>query len=508
MTTTGRKTRGAIRNSAAAGAATIPLIALEGVNVELNGRRVLHNITWRLDPGQHWAVLGPNGAGKSTFLRLIRGEIWPAANGGGIRRYGFDGELTESPIGVKQQVALVSAEQQTRYMRTEWHMKAWQVVFTGLFDSELMYHHPSDAQLDQVRAAMYELGIDALWDADFHKLSQGQLRKVLIARALVRKPPVLICDEIGVGLDTHARHGLLSVIARVAEDGTQILMTSHRREELLDVIGNRLELRGGRQVPSPESLVSSPQSRVLSPDSGLRTQDSASGTPHSARSTQRFLLDIRNASVALDEGGTVVLHNVTWRMNEGEHWMLVGDNGAGKTTLLKLILGELWPAEGGSIDRFGVRGFKDVWEIKRRIGFVSHDLQARYHHDVTARQAVGTGFSASVGWLTILTPEQESRVDEVLAELGLTELADRSLQRMSYGQARKVLVARALVHRPKLLILDEVFDGLDANFRAELRAIFQRLSETTGIILVSHHAGDRLPCITHQLKIHSGRVEL
>lgn len=484
-----------------------PLIELDHVNVELNGRRVLHDITWSLEPGQHWAVLGPNGAGKSTFLRLIRGEIWPAATNGGKRHYGFGGEITESPIGVKHKVALVSAEQQTRYMRTEWHMKAWQVVFTGLFDSELMYHHPTDAQLIQVRAAMHELGIDTLWDADFHKLSQGQLRKVLIARALVRKPPVLICDEIGVGLDAHARHGLLAAIERVANDGTQILMTSHRREELLAVIENRLELREGRQVPSPESRaqgMSAPDAQ----NSGLGTRDSGLPTQHSAPGTRDFLLDIRNASVALDEGGLVVLRDVTWRMNEGEHWMIVGDNGAGKTTLLKLILGELWPAAGGSIDRFGVRDFKDVWEIKRRIGFVSHDLQARYHHDITARQAVGTGFAASVGWLTTLTPEQEARVDEVLAELGLSELADRSLQRMSYGQARKVLVARALVHKPRLLILDEVFDGLDAQFRADLQAIFQRLSASTGIILVSHHDGDRLPCITHQLKIHGGRVEL
>ena len=506
MATAGRKPRGVVRESAAACAAAPPLIALEGVNVELNGRRVLNDITWALEHGQHWAVVGPNGAGKSTFLRLIRGEIWPAANGGGIRRYGFGGEVTESPIGVKQKVALVSAEQQTRYMRTEWRMKAWQIVFTGLFDSDLMYHHPSEPQLAQVRATMHELGIDALWDADFHKLSQGQLRKVLIARALVCKPPVLICDEIGVGLDTRARHGLLSAIARVAEDGTQILMTSHRREELLPIIEHTLEIKNGKVVPSAEPRVHVAQAQPQGNETP--TQRSGLGTRDSSLSTRDFLLDIRNASVALDEGGTVVLHDVTWRMNEGEHWMIVGDNGAGKTTLLKLILGELWPAEGGSIDRFDARGFNDVWEIKRRIGFVSHDLQARYHHDVTARQAVGTGFSASVGWLTSLTPEQEARVDDVLSELGLTELAERSLQHMSYGQVRKVLVARALVHRPKLLILDEVFDGLDAQYRAELQALFQRLSETTGIILVSHHDGDVLPCITHRLKIAGGRVEL
>jgi len=159
-----------------------PLIELEHVNVDLNGVRVLHDITWSLEAGRHWAVLGANGAGKSTFLRLLRGEIWPAPVDGGVRRYCLDDKATESPIGVRLKIALVSAEQQTRYMRTDWQLKVWQVVFTGLFDGDLVYHHPTDEQLAQVRTTLTALDIAALWDADFHKLSQGQLRRVLIAR--------------------------------------------------------------------------------------------------------------------------------------------------------------------------------------------------------------------------------------------------------------------------------------------------------------------------------------
>lgn len=475
------------------------LIALEHVNVDLNGTRVLHDITWSLEPGRHWAVLGANGAGKSTFLRLLRGEIWPAPIDGGRRTYCLDGTPTESPIGVRMHIALVSAEQQTRYMRTEWQMKCWQVAFTGLFDGDLVYHHPTTEQLEQVRRTLRTLDIEHLWDADFHKLSQGQLRRVLIARALVRRPKVLICDEIGVGLDRSSRSALLSTVERAVHDGAQLLMTSHRREELLDVITDQLELSGGRTCATHlhDPIASSAPAPV---------RENAYANTAAPAELDDFILDLQNVTVALDEGATIVLRNVDWRINRGQHWMLLGDNGAGKTSLLRLIMGDLWPAAGGRIDRFGARGFADVWQIKRRIGYVSHELQARYHHDITARQVVGTGFTASVGWLSRLDPDQERRVDEVLADLGLTPLADRSLQHMSYGQVRKVLVARALVHQPRLLILDEVFDGLDAHFRAELIALFERLSQTTSIILVSHHDGDALPCITHRMTVADGRA--
>jgi ABC-type molybdenum transport system ATPase subunit/photorepair protein PhrA len=218
------------------------------------------------------------------------------------------------------------------------------------------------------------------------------------------------------------------------------------------------------------------------------------------------LIDIANANVALDDGATVVLRNVNWRMNEGEHWLIVGDNGAGKSTFLKLILGELHVSRGGHIHRFNTTEFRDVWEIKKKIGVVSTELQTRYHHDLTARQVIGTGFNASVGWLSKLTRDEMKRVDEVIEQLGIGGLADRSIQQMSFGQVRKVLVARALVNEPRLLILDEVFDGLDANFRAELATLFEELSGRVGIILVSHHDADVLLCVTHRMEICGGEI--
>lgn len=484
------------------------LIRLEHVNVALNGVRVLHDITWSLRRGENWAVLGPNGAGKSTFLRLLRGEVWPAPVDGGVRAYAFDGRPTPSPIGVKQRMAIVSAEQQQRYLRA--HTRKYgddfspritvrEIVFTGLLDSELVTRNPTSAEAARVAQVMREVGIAALADVPLDKLSQGQLRKALIARAVVGRPEVLILDEVGVGLDAHSRRALFDMIQRIAEQGMQVLMTTHRRDELIPAITHVMELKHGRIIAQTQRSRAHPRKQ----SAPLQFQPI---TDYKLREARPFLINIIHANVALDEGAQIVLHDVTWRMNEGEHWMIVGDNGVGKSTLLRLILGELWPAHGGKIARFGRCGFDNVWEIKKRIGYVSCEFQARYAADLTAEQVIASGFFASIGWLQPLTQAQRRRVKEVIARFDLQPLAKRSILEMSYGQARKVLVARALVNAPRLLILDEVFDGLDQHFRAELADILQEVSRDAGIVLVTHHEGDCLPCITHRMVIERGRI--
>jgi molybdate transport system ATP-binding protein len=505
------------------------LIALQNVNVALNGHRVLHGISWELQRGENWAFFGHNGAGKSTLLRLLRGEIWPAPVDGGTRIYNFNGKPTESPIGIQQRMAIVSAEQQQRYLRVHGRkygddfsprITAREIVFTGILGSELVTRKAKPAELKKVAQVMRDAGIDDLADAPFDKLSQGQLRKVLIARALAGEPDVLILDEVGVGLDAHSRHALLEMIQRVASPaptsnlsppgegskrGVQILMTTHRRDELIPAITYVMELKGGH-ITSVRRLAHDDGQRAgvmrhaswtaVNPQSKIRNE----------KSEIPFLINIQNANVALDEGAKVVLHDVNWRMNAGEHWMILGDNGVGKSTLLKLIMGDLWPAHGGSIERFNQHDFRNVWEIKRRIGYVSAELQARYHADLTAEQVIATGFNASVGWLQRITKAQQQRVQDMIDLFDLRPLAKRSILEMSYGQARKVLTARAMVNAPALLILDEVFDGLDAQFRGELAEIIEATAKQAGVILVTHHEADVLPCITHRMMIEKGRI--
>lgn len=220
--------------------------------------------------------------------------------------------------------------------------------------------------------------------------------------------------------------------------------------------------------------------------------------------------------MAVDEGRVVVLRGINWRMLAGENWLVHGHNGAGKSTLLKLVLGEWWPAAGGTITRFG-EDFNNVWEIKHRIGFFSSELQTRYAVDLPARDVIITGFYSSIGWLQNSTAAQRERADELIELFNLQALAKRNLLQMSYGQARKVLIARALVNRPRLMLLDEPFDGLDVDFKAELSDILsnaaiphvnnaQGNAGLTNLILVSHYETDTLPCITHQMELAHGQI--
>ncbi|MFN3704827.1 MAG: ATP-binding cassette domain-containing protein [Thermoflexales bacterium] len=483
----------------------------------LAGKWVLRDLTWSLHQGEHWAVLGPNGAGKSTFLRLLRGEIWPAPVHGGTRIYALDGKPTQSPIGVERHIGLVSAEQQQQLWRQ--HSRRYrddfsttitveQLVFTGLLHTELPTRSPRPAERKQVGLALERVGMTHMAAAPFDSLSQGQMRRALIARALVAQPRLLLLDEIGVGLDAPTRQALYALIQQLAEQGVTILMSSHRGDEFIPAISNILELREGRIAASGPRQRSAGQ-RLLRANRRGRLQDDwqpLTANDQAEREAAPFVVRLTHVSVSPELGQRAVLHNVNWRMNPGEHWLIKGDNGVGKSALLKLILGECRPAHGGQIAYFNSVAPRSVWEIKQRIGYVSAELQARYSADHTVEQVIASGFSASVNWLTPITTAQRKRVEEVIAQFHLQPLAKQSVQQLSYGQARRVFIARALVQRPALLILDEVFDGLDARARADLRAFLDVIAAEVSIILVSHHEEDLLDCITHRAILAGGCI--
>ena len=482
-----------------------PLVELKRVAVAYGGNRVLHEIDWTLNPGENWAIVGPNGSGKSTLLKVICGEVWPTPVAGGVRTYGFGDSATPSPIGIQQHVALVSAEQQTKYQRSDWNLAVWQVVYTGLRGTDLIYGVPEPEDRQRVLDMMALFGIELCADVPFKVLSQGNLRKVLLARAMIRRPKVLICDEIGVGLDPPTRTELFERIQQSALSGTQVIMVSHRHEDWIDAITHVLELRNGR-ILSAGPIAEVRRSRL--PGTSSFAMSVGSRTEHVVRGNmdREPVIELVNADVAVDAGRIVVLRDISWTVHRGDHWFITGPNGAGKTTLLKLLLGEWHVSQGGSLVRFGDRTLRSVWEIKKNIGYVSPEFQSRYSVGLSAREVVATGYSASVGWLQQTTQAQQNRVSELIDLFGLAELGDRSILEMSYGQARKVLIARAMVTQPRLLLLDEVFDGLDAEFRASVGRVLAEHAASTTVVLVSHYEEDCLDFMTHRLRLLKGVV--
>lgn len=488
----------------------VPLIRLEGVDVAIEGAMILRDVRWCLREGEHWAVLGGNGSGKSTFLKLIRGELAPAPGGMGRRVYGFDGDEQVTAIGVKEKVALVSPELQTRYLTQDWALSVREVIHSGMTFSEYSPLRLRAAQKERAAQVVELLGIAALLRRSVQALSTGELRKVLIARALAGAPRVLVCDEVCDGLDAGSRANLLSALDRVARNGTQLLLTTHRSEELIPAITHKLVFReggiaeSGRLSAQLPKVVSSRSRRHKEAELFEDARTSAS-SPRRLRGSGPTLIFIERADVFLD--GRRVLRNINLEIKTGEHWAVLGPNGAGKSTLLKLIMGDLHPAWGGRVRRFEFTPQNTIWELRRRIGYVSPDLQSNYRDDVTGVEAIASGFTSSIGVMLKPDRKQMAAAGRLAQDLGIGHLAGKSVLQMSYGEFRRILLARALVHRPQLLICDEPFDGLDAVGREEVGGLLERLAASgSNLVVVTHHAEDLPACLTHGIELSAGRV--
>lgn len=205
----------------------------------------------------------------------------------------------------------------------------------------------------------------------------------------------------------------------------------------------------------------------------------------------------------------VVLEKVNWTINEGEHWCLLGLNGSGKTTLLNMINGYIWPTTG-SVSVLGHRfGEYDLRELRKEIGWVSTSLQQRLYYSDSALQIVLSGKFASIGVYDEVSEEDEHKAISILKQLGCESLITRKYGTFSQGEKQRVLIARALMNEPKLLILDEPCTGLDLFAREQVLAMIEQLVATENapaLIYVTHHVEEILPCFNKTLLIKDGTV--
>ena len=455
-----------------------------------NGRALLRDVSWQLRPGDQWAIVGPNGSGKSTLLRVIRGDLWPDADGGS-RAYALDG-VPQAVGAAAPRIGYVSPELQERYTRLDLNVSGRVLVASGLHDTIYLPGPVDDAQRGHVDAIVARFGLDAIADRPINALSFGQLRMLLVARALVRAPRVLVLDECTNGLDQRARGELLAFLAAVAGE-TQVICGAHRAEDLPATITAHALLDAGRIAASgtgPPPM----RKRAAVRDGAVKRAPRGD-----------VLIAIRGADVY--RGETPVLRGVSWTLRRGEHCVVRGENGAGKSTFAALVAGTILPAFGARVERFGERGPFDLWELKRRIAHVSDALQIAYDANPIVERVIASGFVSSIGVMHEPDAAQRRTVAELIRRLDLGHLAGRRFSTLSFGERRKVLIARGLVHRPDLLILDEVWAGLDPAFRAALADLLETIvADGTTLMLISHHDDDLPAFVRRTYQIANGRI--
>ena len=543
--------------------ASPPLIDARGLSISRGGNFLLKNVNWTVRPGQHWAVLGGNGAGKSTLLKAALGLLWPDQAGGGRIVWNFGEGEEESPLAVRAAAVLISPQTQAWYAHNAGELSGEELLLCGLYGTPRIYRAVEDADRAQARNLARAFNLGHLLDLGLEAMSQGQLRRMLIASACLARPRILALDEATDGLDADARNDLFALLGQLAAHGTAapnmpraadknaaeaagaaqthpapvtLLLAAHRAEDLPLLITHSLCLEAGQvrecgRVLGPINLMHLPAAaaeRATKPTHAAEppkttaakgvVEDKGTGVPGhpaaeisgadappksapNAASNAPPVLELRNVSVFL--GRRPVLRNLNWRVNQGEHWAVVGPNGSGKTTLLRLIWGEIPVALGGELRWFGRGGPFNIPALRRRIGLVSDRVHQTIPPDLPAEDVVVSGFFGSIGLYEEPAPAMYQAVAEIMQRLDLEHLSGRLFGDLSFGEARRLLLARALAHKPQLLLLDEALSGLDAPSRADfLRGLSQAAREgNVQIIQVSHHPADFIAEINNILTL-------
>ena len=217
------------------------------------------------------------------------------------------------------------------------------------------------------------------------------------------------------------------------------------------------------------------------------------------------------AHVTVMRGDREALHDVNLEIARGEHVCILGPNGCGKSTLIKTITRECYPLarQGSSISILG-RERWDIFELRALLGIVSPDLLASCTTDATGRDVVLSGFFSSTRIFPHHHPDPEhlARAEETLARLGIAHLADRAVAEMSSGEAKRTLIARALVHNPQTLLFDEPSNALDIGAQLQLRGTMRQLAQSgLGILLVTHHVSEIIPEIERVILFREGHIQ-
>ena len=335
-----------------------------------------------------------------------------------------------------------------------------------------------EAALRRVQDLTTLFSMQPLLDKPLVTLSSGELRKYQLTRALLGGPEILVVDNPYIGLDPRTRALLTDLLTALSASMTLVLVLS-RPAEIPPFITHVIPVtdgEAGEKMPREAYLDS-----VLPP----------------------AVIRLRNVTIRFDE--RVILNSLNWTVREGEHWALTGANGSGKSTLLSLINADNPQAYAHDIELFGrPRGTGEtIWDIKSKIGFVSPELHRAFRQDATALNIVTSGHFDTEGLFRKPSEDQKEIARRWMEEFEIGHLAERPFLRISSGEQRLCLVARAFVKDPPLYILDEPLQGLDEPQRRRVKTLLDRYCGAPGktLVMVTHYPEEYPGCIDHSLTL-------
>ncbi|MBT5683892.1 MAG: molybdate ABC transporter ATP-binding protein ModF [Gammaproteobacteria bacterium] len=458
-------------------------------DIKVSDKFSLTALNWQIEQGQTWVVVGPNGSGKSALGAALTGEF----------------SVTSGDFESGSRVSVVSLEEQSRLIQRE-RQRDDSDLTDEVGDGTPVHEMLSEESKDPVLLdrLIETLGMRPLLERGFRKLSTGETRKVLLVRALTSHPEVLVLDEPFEGLDIQTvpkvRDILESLSGKVA-----LVLCLNRIEEVPDFTTHAIRMEQGRMAQRFNCDSGKEARSLLAQISQIRSEGLTLPPPEQVLDVplndDGSLVSLIDARVAYTDN--VVFEHLNWAIRPGEHWQVKGPNGSGKTCLLGLVTGDHPQCYVNDLRLFGRRRGQGetIWQLKAYMGFVSTSLHWDYRLSVGVRNVIVSGFYDSIGLYQKATDRQLEIADTWLALLGLQDKAMVSFSRLSYGEQRVLLIARAMVKHPPLLLLDEPCLGLDDANRQLVLALTERISDegNTTLVYVTHHQEDRIRNISNEL---------
>jgi molybdate transport system ATP-binding protein len=491
------------------------VFALRGLSLSYRARPALRGVDWTWRRGEHWAVLGPNGAGKSSLAAVLSGE-----------QKHFAGRVERGELLAQRGVAYVCFERGRRLCERDRKLDCAEfegsATDVGTRVRDLL--PTGDGEAGRADELIELLGLRHVLDRGLRHVSTGELRKALLAGALMQRPGLLILDSPLDGLDRATQERLGAALDTIIEDSPAVLVLSRSESEVPQACNRLMLLDEGRvrATGATETLLPDPQTAALLAAPALHFQAPATPGAEGAtaaaglagtrdkdpaadnaqrENTPSATLELRNVSVSF--GDLCVFRDLTWRLAADQHCLIAGPNGCGKSTLLDLLTGDNHKAYGQAVELFGRRrgSGESVWEIKRSFGRVDARMQFAVPSGSLVLDVVLSGHFDSLGLRDRPSDRQTARGRAWLTALGLGGLAREEFHTLSFGLQRLVLLARAMVKDPRILLLDEATLSLDAGHRRLLLEAVDHAVATSRcqVLFVSHTPGEVPACINQLL---------
>jgi molybdate transport system ATP-binding protein len=474
-------------------------ITLKHVSVVLNNKKLLDDINLTIDNNENWAIVGKSGSGKTTLAKAISKQIF------------HHGEISTTTMNPKDsKIAFVPQQHQFKNKQNIhlfYHQQRFNSIDTEdtLTVAELLENKIDKKENKWI--SFFE--IEPLLNKPMIQLSNGENKRLQLTRALQDDPQIIILDNPFIGLDKSGRAVLQNALDQLAQLGKKIILICNPKDtpncitHIAYLHQGKLALQGTKELilkkletqeTNSPSLITSSISKLYQP----------------VFDDFEKAVELQNVNIRYNE--KVILENINWTINKGEKWCVSGPNGSGKSTLLSLITADNPQAFANQIWLFDKKkgSGESIWDIKKKVGHVSPELHLFFEKGIDVKDTVASGLFDTIGLFKRFSKEEEVIIDSWMEITRINQFKSKRLYQLSLGEQRLVMLTRALVKSPPLLILDEPCQGLDEEQSQLFKEIIDTICQNQKITLiyVSHYSDDLPESINHFLHLENGRVKL